>query len=269
MSTTVKVTAAPPPQIIRRNDGAPPGSTENNNNNLLGEHGPSVGTVPSSEHSSNSSSESNKNKVERMNPFEQQMLATAGSHHSTSPDRNVVTAAPSSPAHSSSVASAPRSPAPPFVPNSINATTITTSAPQMPNNEENDDYTHSSSAVNSTEPASSYTPSAGDSATGAGMAGSIQRFLENTRKRLGTTGGNNNNSGMQQSRNNSTDDLIEDLDGMIICGYLQKLGRNGKWQTRWFESDGECLSYYKNENRTKLLATLDLEKVRLSNGKEP
>jgi hypothetical protein len=48
----------------------------------------------------------------------------------------------------------------------------------------------------------------------------------------------------------------------IIYGHLQKLGRNGKWQTRWFESDGECLSYYKSDKRTKLLATLDLEKVR-------
>ncbi|GKY92344.1 hypothetical protein MPSEU_000205300 [Mayamaea pseudoterrestris] len=49
--------------------------------------------------------------------------------------------------------------------------------------------------------------------------------------------------------------------GALIYGYLQKLGRNGKWQSRWFESDGECLSYYKSSKRTKLLATLDLEKV--------
>ena len=52
-------------------------------------------------------------------------------------------------------------------------------------------------------------------------------------------------------------------DGALISGYLQKLGRNGKWQTRWFETDGECLSYYKSEKRTKLLATLDLQKVRV------
>ena len=83
------------------------------------------------------------------------------------------------------------------------------------------------------------------------MAHTFARFIETTRKRITV-----------HTRNTSDDDLIEDLDGMIIQGYLQKLGRNGKWQTRWFESDGECLSYYKNENRTKLLATLDLEKVR-------
>jgi hypothetical protein len=64
------------------------------------------------------------------------------------------------------------------------------------------------------------------------------------------------------------DDDEEDAlnDGALIYGYLQKLGRNGKWQSRWFESDGECLSYYKSDKRTKLLATLDLEKVRT--GKE-
>ena len=48
----------------------------------------------------------------------------------------------------------------------------------------------------------------------------------------------------------------------LIAGYLQKLGRNGKWQTRWFETNGEFLSYYKSSKRAKLLATLDLEKVR-------
>jgi hypothetical protein len=47
----------------------------------------------------------------------------------------------------------------------------------------------------------------------------------------------------------------------FIAGYLQKLGRNGKWQTRWFETNGEYLSYYKSSQRIKLLATLDLQKV--------
>jgi len=44
----------------------------------------------------------------------------------------------------------------------------------------------------------------------------------------------------------------------IISGYLYKLGRQGKWQRRWFESDGECLSYFKSEKRKDLLAQLDL-----------
>lgn len=56
-------------------------------------------------------------------------------------------------------------------------------------------------------------------------------------------------------------DEVELVQGALICGYLQKLGRNGIWQTRWFETDGECLTYYKSSKRSKLLATLDLAKV--------
>jgi hypothetical protein len=63
-----------------------------------------------------------------------------------------------------------------------------------------------------------------------------------------------------RSRAISTDE-IGLLKGALIYGYLQKLGRNGKWQTRWFETDGECLTYYKSSKRIKLLATLDLAKV--------
>lgn len=48
---------------------------------------------------------------------------------------------------------------------------------------------------------------------------------------------------------------------LLICGYLHKLGRNGKWQRRFFETDGENLTYYKTSARTKCLATLDLVKV--------
>jgi len=48
---------------------------------------------------------------------------------------------------------------------------------------------------------------------------------------------------------------------LLICGYLHKLGRNGKWQKRFFETDGENLTYYKTSARAKCLATLDLLKV--------
>lgn len=74
----------------------------------------------------------------------------------------------------------------------------------------------------------------------------ISRFVENTKRRI-------------NQRRDSADEAH--MDGALIAGYLQKLGRNGKWQTRWFETDGECLSYYKSSKRSKLLATLDLEKV--------
>lgn len=47
----------------------------------------------------------------------------------------------------------------------------------------------------------------------------------------------------------------------LIYGYLFKLGRHGKWQRRWFETDGEVLTYYKSRKRTKPLATLDLSRV--------
>jgi hypothetical protein len=49
----------------------------------------------------------------------------------------------------------------------------------------------------------------------------------------------------------------------MVYGYLHKLGRNGHWQCRFFESDGERLTYYKNVKRTNVLATLDLCKVSL------
>lgn len=75
----------------------------------------------------------------------------------------------------------------------------------------------------------------------------FSRLVQYTRRRL--------------SFGKESDDEDDIVDGAVISGYLQKLGRNGKWQTRWFETDGECLSYYKSRKRTKLLATLDLEKV--------
>ena len=47
----------------------------------------------------------------------------------------------------------------------------------------------------------------------------------------------------------------------LVYGYLHKLGRNGHWQHRFFETDGERLTYYKDVKRTNVLATLDLCKV--------
>lgn len=50
----------------------------------------------------------------------------------------------------------------------------------------------------------------------------------------------------------------------LVYGYLYKLGRNGHWQRRFFETNGERLTYYKNVKRNTVLATLDLCKVRVS-----
>jgi len=48
---------------------------------------------------------------------------------------------------------------------------------------------------------------------------------------------------------------------LVVFGYLSKKTRNGVWQKRYFETDGERLRYYKSEKRTKLLASLDLANV--------
>ena len=93
-------------------------------------------------------------------------------------------------------------------------------------------------------------------AADAAAVGSFARFLEHTRRRLSSA-----NTMLRREPAASEDEDLLDADGALISGYLQKLGRNGKWQTRWFETDGECLSYYKSSKRTKLLATLDLAKV--------
>lgn len=66
---------------------------------------------------------------------------------------------------------------------------------------------------------------------------------------------------------NSADSAIDfDYDvpastSLVVFGYLLKKTRNGKWQRRFFETDGERLRYYKSEKRTKLLASLDLANV--------
>ena len=60
---------------------------------------------------------------------------------------------------------------------------------------------------------------------------------------------------------NSNSDPNHNAPACLISGYLQKLGRNQKWQTRWFETNGMYLSYYKSSKRSNLLATLDLQKV--------
>mmetsp|Transcript_12602 Transcript_12602/g.26685 ORF Transcript_12602/g.26685 Transcript_12602/m.26685 type:complete len:487 (-) Transcript_12602:455-1915(-) len=92
-----------------------------------------------------------------------------------------------------------------------------------------------------------------DSATGA--TSTFGRLVKPS-----TKSANNRNHDTNPDRKESADEegVIE---GVLIYGYLQKLNRNGKWQTRWFETDGECLTYFKSSKRVKLLASLDLAKV--------
>lgn len=46
-----------------------------------------------------------------------------------------------------------------------------------------------------------------------------------------------------------------------ICGYLEKKTKDGRWQRRWFETNGVYLTYYKSRKVEKLLAALSLAQV--------
>lgn len=46
-----------------------------------------------------------------------------------------------------------------------------------------------------------------------------------------------------------------------ISGYLYKKTRDGRWQRRWFETNGVYLTYYKSRKMDKLLAALSLPQV--------
>jgi hypothetical protein len=92
------------------------------------------------------------------------------------------------------------------------------------------------------------------------MSRFTSRFIESTKRFM------SNNSNPPLMRKDSDEPVLLMAGGdsrstTVIAGYLQKLGRNGKWQTRWFETNGEYLSYFKSAKRSKLLATLDLQKV--------
>lgn len=47
----------------------------------------------------------------------------------------------------------------------------------------------------------------------------------------------------------------------FISGYLYKETKDGRWQRRWFETNGIYLTYYKSRKMEKLLAALSLPQV--------
>jgi hypothetical protein len=53
------------------------------------------------------------------------------------------------------------------------------------------------------------------------------------------------------------DSIVEET----ISGYLYKKTRDGRWQRRWFETNGVYLTYYKSRKMDKLLAALSLPQV--------
>ena len=51
------------------------------------------------------------------------------------------------------------------------------------------------------------------------------------------------------------------MDESTVSGYLYKKTRDGRWQKRWFETNGVYLTYYKSKKMEKLLAALSLPQV--------
>ena len=51
------------------------------------------------------------------------------------------------------------------------------------------------------------------------------------------------------------------IDESAVSGYLYKKTRDGRWQKRWFETNGVYLTYYKTKKMEKLLAALSLPQV--------
>jgi hypothetical protein len=77
---------------------------------------------------------------------------------------------------------------------------------------------------------------------------------------------------MDASRNNSND-MTTSVSASSISGYLYKQTRDGRWQRRWFETNGTFLTYYKSRKMERLLAALSLPQVggitKLPNDKDP
>ena len=60
---------------------------------------------------------------------------------------------------------------------------------------------------------------------------------------------------------NTDTENIDNNDLSSISGYLYKKTREGRWQKRWFETNGVYLTYYKSKKMEKLLAALSLPQV--------
>lgn len=130
---------------------------------------------------------------------------------------------------------------------------------QRSNPASDDDQTEPSSSANTRENNATTFKNennASSSDTNTGATSTFGRLVESAVKTINNRPNNSTNTGRKDSADE--EGVIE---GVLIYGYLQKLNRNGKWQTRWFESDGECLTYFKSSKRVKLLASLDLAKV--------
>ncbi len=59
----------------------------------------------------------------------------------------------------------------------------------------------------------------------------------------------------------STGGFVPQADESALSGYLYKKTRDGRWQKRWFETNGVYLTYYKSKKMERLLAALSLPQV--------
>jgi hypothetical protein len=66
---------------------------------------------------------------------------------------------------------------------------------------------------------------------------------------------------MEKADKDVSYNLHTDQDEITISGYLLKKTREGRWQKRWFETNGLYLTYYKSKKMEKLLAALSLPQV--------
>mmetsp|Transcript_51717 Transcript_51717/g.75686 ORF Transcript_51717/g.75686 Transcript_51717/m.75686 type:complete len:170 (+) Transcript_51717:143-652(+) len=57
--------------------------------------------------------------------------------------------------------------------------------------------------------------------------------------------------------------LMLENEGLYLSGFLDKRAKDGKWQKRFFETNGPFITYFKSKRKTKLLAA-----VRLSDASE-
>jgi hypothetical protein len=61
--------------------------------------------------------------------------------------------------------------------------------------------------------------------------------------------------------NISDEVIVSETNSLQIRGYLLKKSKEGAWQKRFFETNGNYLTYYKSRKMSKLLAALNLAEV--------
>ena len=87
---------------------------------------------------------------------------------------------------------------------------------------------------------------------------SLKRISSSRQNSVTTTSSSPRSSFSDSGRNNN-DNIV--ASSSLISGYLFKQTRDGRWQRRWFETNGTFLTYYKSRKMERLLAALSLPQV--------